>query len=96
MTEDKMYDYMRSEMRSGITALEALSRTLVKAGAEIKPFSKADNHLYIKCDKIPSTDINIIDFLAYSNGLVWRIVADLNIVHGQTIAVPYINVYKKV
>ena len=64
MTEDQMYDDIRTQMRgTDVTALEALCNTLKKARTEVKPFYKGEKHLYVKCDGIPWTSISIIQSL---------------------------------
>lgn len=99
MTEDQMYEHLSVQLRvTGVTALEALSNTLKKAGTEIKPFYKGEGHLYFRCDGIPWQSILIIEFLANSKGLTCRMVAlpreiDLGD-RKETIYTPYINIYK--
>ncbi len=99
MTEDQMYEHLRAQMRgTDVTALEALANTLKKAGTEVKPFYKADKHLYVRCDGIPWTSISIIEFLSSSNGLTCRMVALPREIQledrKETICTPYINIYK--
>lgn len=99
MTEDQMYEHLRAQMRgTDVTALEALSNTLKKAGTEVKPFYKGEKHLYVRCDGIPWTSISTIEFLASSNGLTCRMVALPKEIQlddrKETICTPYINIYK--
>lgn len=98
MTEDQMYDDIRKQMRTDVTALEALANTLKKAGTEIKPFFKGENHLYVRCDGIPWESITTIAFLSRSTGLTCRMVAlprEIDLERGkETICTPYVNIYK--
>lgn len=99
MTQDQMYEHLRAQMRgTDVTALEALSNTLKKAGTELKPFYKGEKHLYVRCDGIPWESIKTVEFLATANFLKCRMVAlpreiDLGN-RKETICTPYINIYK--
>lgn len=43
MTEDQMYEDIRTQMRgTDVTALEALANTLKKAATEVKPYYKGE------------------------------------------------------
>jgi hypothetical protein len=100
MTQDQMYEHIRSQTRQGVSTLEALSKTLATTGTEIKSFLKGDEHLYVRCDAMPPHSIKTIDFLCFANFLTWRIVAfpriiDFNGVK-ETISTPYIHIYKEV
>ena len=100
MNQDQMYEHLRAQMRQGVETLEALSKTLLEVGNEIRPYSKGEKHLYVRCDLIPSDSIRIIDFLCFANHLNWRIVAFNRIVdfYGskETVCTPYMNIYKEV
>ncbi|MCF8428377.1 MAG: hypothetical protein K9I36_16700 [Bacteroidia bacterium] len=100
MTETEMYEDIKTQMRgTDVTALEALSKTLVKARTEIKPYHKGEKHLYVRCDGIPWQSIDIIEFLATANNLTCRMVALPRKVEigdkTETICTPYINIYKQ-
>jgi hypothetical protein len=96
MNKDEMHEYLHQQMRgTNVKAIEALSITLKKAGATIKPFYKGEKHLYIKCDSMQFSSIETIRFLTNSTGLNIRIKAFLaQDDNFNFIAVPYINVYE--
>jgi hypothetical protein len=99
MKKDEMYEHLKAQMRgTDVTALEALANTLKKLGTEMKPFYKGEKQLYVMCDGMPWTSIEIIAFLASSNGLTCRMEARPKVTQIDdtkiTTWLPYINIYK--
>lgn len=99
MTQDGMYDYMRSLQRKGMEPLPALYETLKKAGSETMDFHTGDRHLYVRCDMMPPHSIDTVSFLTGAAFMTWRMVAFNRLVDldgkNTPIATPYINIYKE-
>lgn len=66
MTEDKLYEEIQKGKRRGLTSIESLHNALVLAGVETLHFQYGENNLYVRCDRMSWTNIDIIYFLVHS------------------------------
>lgn len=89
MNQDEMFEHMRSGMRTGADALEALEITLSVCDCEMLLGNGKD--LFVRCDNMPPDSIITIDFLTRANFLKWQITAFTI----KEVPIPYLHIYKK-
>lgn len=99
MTQDEMYNDIKTQIRSGVSNVQALFTTLKKVNVEFLDNSeKAYEHIYVRCDNIPIKSVEIIFWLTKTLDLKYKIVSCSKTITIENVTFtcnyPYLNIYK--